>query len=124
MQGSMMTASIQEQKRKRATAFPPATGAAPACGMLDVQWESSFDRLCYVISGPDLAIKNSNRYTKLLDALMSGSGCTEEEILAHGNKVRAVLFFAQDRLAKEGRLSGLKRSEKYVYQLAPVLPAF
>ena len=120
----MMTATIQEQKRKRATAFPPATGAAPSCGLLDVQWESSFDRLCYVISGPDLAIKNSNRYAKLLDALVSGSGCTEEEILAHGNKVRAVVFFAQDRLAKEGRLSGLKRSEKYVYQLPPVLPAF
>jgi hypothetical protein len=119
-----MIASIQEQKRKRATAFAPPTGAAPSCGMLDVQWESSFDRLCYVISAPDLAIKNSNRYAKLLDALVSGSGCTEEEILAHGNKVRAVLFFAQDRLAKEGRLNGLKRSEKYLYQLAPVVPAF
>jgi hypothetical protein len=119
-----MTSSVQEQKRKRASTFPPVTGATPACGLLDVQWDSPFDRLCFLVSAPDLALKNSSRYGKLLEEAMSGSGCTEEEILAHGNKVRAYLFFAQDRLTKEGRLGGLKGSEKYVYQLVPVAPAF
>ena len=60
----------------------------------------------------------------MLAELTAGSGCTEDEVLAHGNKVRAYLFFAQDRLTKEGRLGGLKGSEKYVYQLPAVTPAF
>ena len=116
--------TTQDQKRQRAIAFPPASGAAPSCGLLEVRWESSFDRLCFLVSSPDLAIKNKGRYTKLMSEIMSGSGCTEEEVLAHGNKVRAILFFAQDRAAKEGRLAQLKGKEKYPYQLAPVNPAF
>jgi hypothetical protein len=55
---------------------------------------------------------------------MTGSGCTEEEVLAHGNKVRAYLFFAQDRLRREGQLDRLTGKEKYSYQLPPVAPAF
>lgn len=119
-----MATATQVQKRQRATAFPPSSGAAPSCGLLDVRWDSPFDRLCYMISGPDLALKNNSRYVKLLAEITAGSGCTEEEILAHGNKVRAYLFFAQDRLTKEGRLGGLKGTEKYVYQLPAVIPAF
>jgi hypothetical protein len=76
------------------------------------------------VSAPDLALKNSRRYTKLLAELVTGSGCTEEEIVAHGNKVRAHLFFAEDRLRKAGHLARLTGREKYSYQLPPVAPAF
>lgn len=116
--------TTQAQKRQRATTFPSATGAAPACGLLEVHWDSPFDRLCFQVSAPDLAIKNNRRYTALMAELIAGSGCTEEEILAHGNKVRAYLFFAQDRLKKEGQLEGLTGKEKRPYRLAPVNPAF
>lgn len=116
--------STQEQKRLRATAFSPSKGAAPSCGLLDVQWESAFDRLCFLVSSPDLAIKNQDRYAKLMAEIIAGSGCTEEEVLAHGNKVRAVLFFAQDRAAKDGLLAGLTGRNKLPYKLPPVNPAF
>lgn len=119
-----MTSSTQEEKRQRATAFPTPTGATPTWGQLDVQWESPFDRLCFLVSAPDLSVKHQARYAKLLAELMEGSGCTEEEVLAHGNKVRAYLFFAQDRLTKEGQLKGLKGKEKYTYHLPKVAPAF
>ena len=119
-----MVTSTQALKRQRATAFPPLNGAAPACGLLDVRWDSPFDRLCYLVSAPDLALKNNRRYTKLLAEIMAGSGCTEEEILAHGNKVRAYLFFAQERLKAAGQLDQLTGKEKYPYQLPPVAPAF
>ncbi len=119
-----MTTATQSQKRHRAAAFPPAAGPDPACGQLDVRWESPFDRLCFMIAAPDLLIKNSRRYAKLLEEIIAGSGCTEEEILAHGNKVRAVLFFAQDRLTKDGSLNELTGKAKYVYQLPKVIPAF
>ena len=119
-----MTSSVQAQKRQRSSAFPSASGATPGCGLLDVQWESPFDRLCFLISAPDLAVKNNRRYTALLAELVTGSGCTEDEVLAHGNKVRAYLFFAQDRLRKEGKLDGLTGKEKHPYHLAPVAPAF
>jgi len=57
-----------------------------------------------------------------LAELTAGSGCTEEEILAHGNKVRAYIYFAQERLKREGHLDQLKGKEKYAYQLPPVIP--
>jgi len=116
-----METSTQAQKRQRATAFPSAEGATPACGMLEVQFESPFDRLCYLVSAP---LKNSRRYATVLAELMAGSGCTEEELLAHGHKVRAYLFFAEDRLRKEGKLDGLSGKEKFPYRLPPVTPAF
>jgi hypothetical protein len=119
-----MESSTQAQKRQRANTFPSVSGAAPACGLLDVRWDSPFDRLCFLVSAPDLPLKNNRRYTTLLAELMAGSGCTEEEILAHGHKVRAYLFFAEDRLRKEGALDGLTGREKRAYRLAPVVPAF
>jgi hypothetical protein len=119
-----MDTSTQAQKRQRATTFPSARGAAPTCGLLEVQWDSPFDRLCFLVSAPDLALKNSRRYTTLLAELIAGSGCTEDEILAHGHKVRAYLFFAQDRLSKDGQLDGLTGKEKRIYRLPAVAPAF
>jgi len=119
-----MGTSAQAQKRQRATAFPPVNDMTQTCGLLDVRWDSQFDRLCFQISAPDLAQKNNRRYSKLLAELTAGSGCTEEEILAHGNKVRAYIYFAQERLKREGHLDQLKGKEKYAYQLPPVIPAF
>lgn len=116
-----MESSVQAQKRQRATAFPSVEGATPGCGVLDVQFDSPFDRLCFLISAP---VKNGRRYATLLAELMDGSGCTEEELLAHGHKVRAYLFFAEDRLRKEGKLDGLTGKEKYPYRLPAVTPAF
>ena len=116
-----MDTLTQAQKRQRATAFPSAQGATPACGMLEVEFDSPFDRLCYLISAP---LKNSRRYATVLAELMAGSGCTEEELLAHGHKVRAYLFFAEDRLRKDGKLDGLTGKEKFPYRLPPVTPAF
>jgi hypothetical protein len=116
-----MDTSTQAQKRQRATAFPSVQGATPGCGVLDVQFDSPFDRLCFLVSAP---VKNSRRYATMLAELMAGSGCTEEEILAHGHKVRAYLFFAEDRLRKEGKLDGLTGKAKYPYRLSPVTPAF
>ncbi len=119
-----MTTSIQDRKRQRASSFPAAAGVNPSSGRLDVQWDSPFDRLCFLISSPDLAVKNRARYDKLLTEITAGSGCTEEEVLAHGNKVRAVLFFAEDQLARQGQLERLTGREKFAYRLAPVTPAF
>jgi hypothetical protein len=119
-----VSTSIQAQKRQRAIAFPPAAGPAPTCGSLEVRWASPFDRQCFLLTAPDLITKNNRRYTKLLADLIDGSGCTEEELLAHGNKVRAYLFFAEERLAREGRLDGLTGKAKYVYELPQVSLAF
>ena len=118
-----MPTTTQAEKRQRATAFPPTDDTAPS-GLLVVRWDSPFDRLCFLVSRPELARKNNRRYTELLEELMAGSGCTEEEILAHGEKVRAYLFFAEDRLKREGHLAKLTGKEKYAYQLPSVIPAF
>jgi len=119
-----MTKTMQDQKRHRAATFPPPTGANPTSGLLAVQWESAFDRMCYMVSSDDLATKNARRYRKLMDEITEATGCSEEEILAHGNKVRAVLFFAQDRLTKQGVLNDLVGKQKYEFHLPPVAPVF
>jgi hypothetical protein len=77
-----------------------------------------------MIAEPELATKNSRRYAQLLAELVAGSGCTESEILAHGQKVRAVLYFAEARLTRDGSLRGLVGKEKFVYQQPCVTPAF
>jgi hypothetical protein len=120
----MTTKTSQDEKRQRAATLPSPTGASPACGPLEVAWDSAFDRMCYVVSAPDLSIKNARRYQKLMTEAVAATGCTEEEIIAHGNKVRAILFFAQDRLTKQGVLAELPPKQKYAYRLAPVSPVF
>jgi hypothetical protein len=119
-----MTRQGLTEKRQRAAAFPPATEATSTTGSLEVQWDSPFDRLCYMVSAPDLALKHRSRYDKLVLELTAGTGCTEEEVVAHGLKVRALLFFAEDRLAREGALAGLVGSQKHPYRLPPVAPVF
>jgi hypothetical protein len=123
-----MTAVTQNEKRHRAATFPgtgPAAGIPnSAYGPLDVLWESGFDRMCYLVSGVDLAIKNAKRYRRLMDQITSATGCTEEEVLAHGDKVRAILFFAHDKLEKQGALRELSGKSRLEYRLAPVAPVF
>jgi hypothetical protein len=123
-----MTSPSQDVKRQRATTFAgknagQVTVSAPA-GALSVVWESAFDRMCHAVSADDMAVKNARRYRKLMDEIIESTGCTEEEILAHGRKVRAVLFFAQDRLAREGALRHLTGKARYEYRLPPVAHAF
>jgi hypothetical protein len=123
-----MTSLSQDVKRQRATSFTgrstgPGTLSAPA-GVLSVVWESPFDHMCHAVSAEDMAVKNARRYRKLMDEIIESTGCTEEEILAHGRKVRAILFFAQDRLAREGALRHLTGKARYEYRLPPVALAF
>jgi hypothetical protein len=119
-----MPSPTSAEKRLRAAAFPPASEAAPTPGALEVVWDSPFDRLCYLVSAADLPLKHASRYAKLMAELMAGSGCTEDELLAHGHKVRAVLFFAEDHLARQGALASLVGKQQHRYRLARVRPAF
>jgi len=123
-----MTSTSQDVKRQRATSFAgkskgPGAVSAPA-GALSVVWESPFDQMCHAVAAEDLAVKNARRYRKLMDEIIASTGCTEEEVLAHGRKVRAVLFFAQDRLSREGALRHLTGKARYEYRLPPVAHAF
>jgi hypothetical protein len=122
-----MTTS-QDAKRQRATSFAgkgKGQGTLSASsGSLSVVWESAFDQMCHAVAAEDLAIKNARRYRKLMDEIIESTGCTEEEVLAHGRKVRAVLFFAEDRLAREGALRHLTGKARYEYRLPPVNHAF
>lgn len=119
-----MTSSTSAEKRRRAATFPAASGATPMRGVLDVSWDSPFDRMCYLIAAPDLPIKRPARYEAMLEELTAATGCTAEELLAHGNKVRAMLFFAEERLARSGALAELVGKQKLPYRLPPVIPAF
>ncbi len=119
-----MTAPSSTEKRSRAAAFPPATGTTPPSGSLEVTYDSPFDRLCFLISAPDLARKHKKRYDALLAELTEGSGCSEEELVAHGLKVRALLFFAEERLGREGALAHLVGKQRLPFRLPPVNPAF
>jgi len=119
-----MTVPTSAEKRERAAALSPASVAAPTPGNLDVLWDSPFDRLCYDVSASGMARKHRARYDILLAELTTGTGCTEEEVIAHGQKVRSVLFFAEDRLGRQGALANLVGQQQHRYRLAPVTLAF
>jgi hypothetical protein len=123
-----MTSTSQDAKRQRASSFAgkgKGAGAVTApSGSLSVVWESAFDQMCHAVAADDLAVKNARRYRKLMDEIVESTGCTEEEVLAHGRKVRAVLYFAQDRLSREGALRHLTGKARYEYRLPPVNHAF
>ena len=119
-----MTATCSDDKRRRAAAFPLRPGRTPSSGALQVSWASAFDRSCYLVSAPDHATKHPAPYAQLMQELTTETGCTEEEIIAHGNKVRALLFFAEDRLSRTGVLAGLVGRQKHEYALPAVNPAF
>jgi hypothetical protein len=119
-----MSASASAEKRRRAASFPSLPGPTPSAGCLAVRWVSPFDRSCFLVSAPDLASKHARPYQHLMHQLTAGTGCTEAEILAHGRRVRAMLFSAEDRLARAGALASLMGRQKHDYQLPAVTPAF
>ena len=121
-----MTATSQDTKRQRAAAFTVKGKSSPVAnsGSLAVVWESPFDQMCHAVAADDLPIKNACRFRKLMDEIVESTGCTEDEVLAHGRKVRAVLYFAQDRLSREGALRHLSGKARYEYRLPPVTLAF
>jgi len=119
-----MTTATSAEKRLRAAAFSAVPGPTPSVGALAVRWSSPFDRSCFLVSAPELAGKHDQPYEELMEQLTSGTGCTEAEILEHGRKVRAELFFAEDRLARIGALASLVGRQRHGYILAPVVPAF
>jgi hypothetical protein len=119
-----MTIPTSAAKRLRATLLSLAAPPRPTPGILDVLWESPFDRLCYDVSDPQLPTADPPRYTTLLGELTRDTGCTEDELLAHGAKVRGILFFAEDHLTRRGALASLMGSQQHRYRLHPVVPEF
>jgi hypothetical protein len=114
----------QAQKRARAAQVPfngtTLKETSPAYGPLDVEFASAFDRLTYIVTAENLPTKNAKKYKTLMEYLSAATGCDEEEILAHGNKVRGWLWFAMDSLRNKGTVG----KEKIKYPLPPVKPAF
>jgi hypothetical protein len=113
----------QIEKRDRASQVRPGGPEigrpVPAYGPLDVQFESAFDRACYVASLPGFNTKNPAKYNALVDALEAQTGCTAEELLQHGEKVRARLWFVVDDLKRRGPVES-----KTPYALSTTIPAF
>ncbi len=119
-----MSAPTSAEKRARATTLTAPHAADPISGNLEVQWASAFDRLCYDVSAPAMPRKHPERYDTLLAALTAGTGCTEDEVLSHGQKVRSMLFFAEDKLARQGVMARLAANQRHPYRLAPVPQSF
>jgi hypothetical protein len=115
---------IPTDKCARAAALPLDPTLPPIKGALDVQWARPFDRLCYELAAPGLARKHRDRYDGFLLPLIAGTGCTEAELLTHGQKVRNMLFFAEDRLGRQGLLNRLGSQQQVKYDLSPVTMAF
>jgi hypothetical protein len=111
-------------KCERATALRLGSALPPISGALDVEWARPFDRLCYELAAPGLARKHRERYDGFLSTLTSGTGCTEAEVLTHGQKVRSMLFFAEDRLGRQGLLGRHGSQQQVKYHLPPVTMAF
>jgi hypothetical protein len=119
-----MTVITSAEKRARAAGITSAIPATPTRGNLAVVWDSTFDRLCYEISAAGLARKHPERYGSILAELTDSTGCTEDELVAHGFKVRSVLYFAEDRLARQGILASLFGDQQHQFRLAPVTQSF
>lgn len=117
-------ATPDTKKRRRAAEFQARPGPTPDTGQLNVRWQSSFDRSCFLATTPALATNYPAPYRELISQLRAETGCTEAELLAHGKRVRAALRLAQERLARDGALSGLGSRQKHDFDLAPVRPAF
>lgn len=119
-----MTDLTSAEKRARASEIVTNSPATPTPGNLAVLWASAFDRLCYDFSASGLSRKHPERYGSLLAELRANTGCTEDELLTHGFKVRSVLFFAEDRLARQGVLASLVGDQQHPFRLAPVTLSF
>lgn len=119
-----MSSPTSAEKRQRATAFSSQSPLSPIEGNLAIRWDSRFDHLCYCLAAPALPRKQPARYGELLAELITQTGCTEDELVAHGLKVRSVLFFAEDRLGRQGALASLVGAQQLEYRLPPVSQSF
>jgi hypothetical protein len=119
-----VTSSPIASKRQRAAALTATGAPIPTSGNLAVTWASPFDSLCYELAAPAMARKQPERYDGLVADLTSRTGCTEDEVLTHGQKVRSVLYFAEDRLGRQGVLARLSGNQQHPYRLAAVTLAF
>ncbi|MEO8294835.1 MAG: hypothetical protein ABI613_04900 [Gemmatimonadota bacterium] len=120
-----MSEAKQAQKRERAAQFPfggpLAEVSSPAYGPLDIQFESAFDCATYIVTAEKLPTKNAKKYKELMEYLSSTTGCDDEEVIAHGNKVRGLLYFSLESLRNKGTVVG---KEKVKYPMPKVRPAF
>jgi hypothetical protein len=119
-----MSEATQLKKRERAARIPaehPLAGEPhPAYGPLDVEFGSPFDCICYIATIDNLAVKKPAKYARIVEYLATETGCTVDEVEAHGQKVRATLWFALDRLQRGGEAV----ARKLKYPLPSVRPAF
>ena len=117
--------SKQAQKRERAAriAFEGVLTevTSPAYGPLEVEFESAFDRAAYIVTAEKLPTKNAKKYKELMEFLNSATGCNDDEVIAHGNKVRGLLYFSLESLRNKGTAVG---KEKIKYPMRAVRPAF
>lgn len=109
-------------KRRLAAAFQPRPGPTPDSGALEVRWASAFDRACFLVTTPNLSVRYQGPYEHLMRDLTNATGCTEEEILTHGQKVRRMLQIAEGRLRQNGGLQAGR--QKQAFDLAAVTPSF
>lgn len=119
-----MPSPTSASKRVRAAQLAADRNAPRAPGPLQVIWDSRFDQLCFQVSEPDLPGTDQPQFTSLMNDLTTGTGCTEEELLAHGSKVRGILFFAEDHLTRRGALDSLMGTQQHRYRLHAVTPEF
>jgi hypothetical protein len=116
-----------KQAEKRARAAQLEFGglldevSSPAYGPLDVQFESAFDCAAYIVTAEKQPARNARKYKELMAYLSSATGCEDEEIIAHGQKVRGLLYFGLDSLRNKGTALG---KEKIKYPMRSVRPAF
>jgi hypothetical protein len=119
-----MTAILSFQKRHRAAAFAARPLPTTTVGRMEVRWSSVFDRACFLVTSPPAGARSRIPCDRLMRDLTNETGCTRAEILAHGRKVRALLFFAEEKLTRSGELGRLLPGARYVYQLPAVGHAF
>lgn len=113
----------QARKRERASQMEwtgPVAERRPDYGPLTVDFGSPFDCGCYMATVETLATKYPDKYSRLVDHLVAETGCTEEELIAHGEKVRAYLYFGLGRMTRDGQT--VARKSKFA--LPVVRPAF
>jgi hypothetical protein len=119
-----MPAILSVQKHHRVATFAARPMPATLVGRLEVHWGSAFDRACALVTAPKPSPRHRPVYARLLRDLRNETGCTTAELLAHGRKVRALLFFAQEQLTRSGDVAGLPATHKHAFHLPPVTPGF
>jgi hypothetical protein len=101
--------------RARAIGFDasPLYGADPRYRDMRIEWVSAFDRDCYIVSKSGSDAAGTRRRRGYVRTLVEQTGFTEDEVLAHGRHVRAVL-------ADLYRTSRSARAERARVRVPPV----